>query len=85
MHGAELWAIKSKMRDYRTVQGIFLSLVGYIIIKNEPIKKIEELYGLAPVMMPQNEEIFVTTPGMGHVTVNQMGYLTQLANATTQM
>ena len=39
------------------------------------------IYGLAPVMMQRTENLFVTTPGMGHAPVNQMGYSTHLANA----
>ena len=40
------------------------------------------IYGLAPVMMQRTENLFVTTPGMGHAPVNQMGYYsTHLANA----
>ena len=39
------------------------------------------IYGLAPVMMQHTENLFVTTPGMGHSPVNQMGYSTHLATA----
>ena len=40
------------------------------------------IYGLAPVMMQRTENLFVTTPGMGHAPVNQMGYSTHLVNAS---
>jgi hypothetical protein len=40
------------------------------------------IYGLAPVMMQRTENLFVTTPGMGHAPVNQMGYYTHLVNAS---
>lgn len=33
------------------------------------------IYSLAPVMMQRTENLFVTTPGMGHAPVNQMGLL----------
>ena len=39
------------------------------------------IYGLAPVMMQRTENLFVTTPGMGHAPVNQMGYVQTLLNA----
>ena len=39
------------------------------------------IYGLAPVMMQQAENLSITTLGMGHVPVNQMGYLTRLLDA----
>jgi hypothetical protein len=39
------------------------------------------IYGFAPVMMQQAENLSVTTPGMGHVPVNKMGYLTHLLTA----
>jgi hypothetical protein len=39
------------------------------------------IYGLSPVVMQRTEELFVTTPGEGHATVNQMGYFTHLATA----
>jgi len=39
------------------------------------------IYDLAPVMMQPTEEGFVTTPGIGHVPVNQMGYFTKLVTA----
>ncbi len=39
------------------------------------------IYGLAPVMIQRTENLFVTTPGMGHSPVNQMGYSTNLAAA----
>ncbi len=39
------------------------------------------IYGLAPVMMQRTENLFATTPGMGHAPVNQMGYSTHLATA----
>ena len=40
------------------------------------------IYGLAPVMMQQTENLFVTTPGMEHAPVNQMGYSIHLVNAS---
>jgi hypothetical protein len=33
-------------------------------------------------MMQWTEDLFVTTPGMGHATVNKMGYSTHLVNAS---
>jgi hypothetical protein len=40
------------------------------------------IYGLAPVIMQRTENLFVTTSGMGHAPVNQMGYSTHLVNAS---
>jgi hypothetical protein len=40
------------------------------------------IYGLASVMMQRTENLIVTTPGMGHAPVNQMGYYTHLVNAS---
>jgi hypothetical protein len=40
------------------------------------------IYCLAPVMIQRTESLFVTTPGMGHSPVNQMGYSTNLVNAS---
>ncbi len=39
------------------------------------------IYGLAPVMMQKAENLSVTTPGMGYVPINKMGYLTHLLTA----
>lgn len=63
-------AISTKDGDYQALENDFYTIGVQAYI-----------YGLAPVIMQRTENLFVTTPGMGHAPVNQMSYSTRLATA----
>lgn len=63
-------AISTQDEDYQTLENDSYSIGVQAYI-----------YGLAPVIMQRTENLFATTPGMGHAPVNHMGYSTHLATA----